>query len=557
MHLLSSLNSGFAGAALGWAEIYIRGTNTRATWYASFEGDGPNSSGADITLDAYGSALVYVNQLVDVVVKTPDGVVVKDYGDGYASPNMEVDSQSFTGTDYTGGGAAADKPTTLQSVLDLWKTNSGAIDWKVLIGSTATTLQNALGALNGLVYNVKSPAYGATGDGAGDDLAAIQAALAAAVAAGGGVVFFPVGNYRISAALTWDYRVHMFFMPGAQLNIDSATEKTLKFTGASAATGSTIIYGANLGALQPNTGAILSLEASQKLWCINCVLGANSNSTGDLVSISATQASVEFEDCQFFLWGSTKRAIYVTTGVPTYIRAERCKFITPATYNTVVIDASAATGAWHGLFESNVFDGLTNSTITGGTNMCIRPGAFGDHIYTNNLFLGTFSYALFLESAGRVIGNEFRSSVIAISVSGAIVRAEGNAFTSVTTRYDTGGGTLAAGSYLELDKYEALFSNTTTPTFGANTEFTEFISNTTVPTCTMSNGFYPGQPKRILFRNTSGANWVSVAFAGAAVSRVTSLVALDVAAGAMKMTSWVWTDETTAGSYHWLKYAEA
>lgn len=41
-------------------------------------------------------------------------------------------------------------------------------------------------------------AYGATGDGATNDTVAIQAAVDAVVTAGGGVVFFPVGNYLVT-----------------------------------------------------------------------------------------------------------------------------------------------------------------------------------------------------------------------------------------------------------------------------------------------------------------------------------------------------------------------
>ena len=44
-------------------------------------------------------------------------------------------------------------------------------------------------------YNVKSPAYGATGDGSTDDSAALQAAVDSASAAGGGTVFIPEGVY--------------------------------------------------------------------------------------------------------------------------------------------------------------------------------------------------------------------------------------------------------------------------------------------------------------------------------------------------------------------------
>jgi hypothetical protein len=49
-------------------------------------------------------------------------------------------------------------------------------------------------------YNVKD--YGADGDGAGNDLPEIQAAVDAATAAGGGVVFFPKGTYQIDCTTT-------------------------------------------------------------------------------------------------------------------------------------------------------------------------------------------------------------------------------------------------------------------------------------------------------------------------------------------------------------------
>ncbi|MCK5020391.1 MAG: hypothetical protein KAS32_25365, partial [Candidatus Peribacteraceae bacterium] len=54
---------------------------------------------------------------------------------------------------------------------------------------------------------VKSPwfdvrAYGAEGDGATNDTVAIQAAITAAIVAGGGVVFFPAGTYVCTGVLT-------------------------------------------------------------------------------------------------------------------------------------------------------------------------------------------------------------------------------------------------------------------------------------------------------------------------------------------------------------------
>ena len=53
------------------------------------------------------------------------------------------------------------------------------------------------------VYNVKG--YGAKGDGVTDDTTAIQAAITAAGAVGGGIVFFPYGTYLVSDDLTVSY----------------------------------------------------------------------------------------------------------------------------------------------------------------------------------------------------------------------------------------------------------------------------------------------------------------------------------------------------------------
>jgi hypothetical protein len=54
--------------------------------------------------------------------------------------------------------------------------------------------------VEGLFFNVKT--YGAVGDNTTDDTYAIQSAINAAQYAGGGTVFFPDGDYRVSATLT-------------------------------------------------------------------------------------------------------------------------------------------------------------------------------------------------------------------------------------------------------------------------------------------------------------------------------------------------------------------
>jgi hypothetical protein len=58
-------------------------------------------------------------------------------------------------------------------------------------------------------YNVKDPAYGAKGDGSTDDTTAINAAITAANAAGGGIVYVPYGTYIVSNVITLKTGVHL------------------------------------------------------------------------------------------------------------------------------------------------------------------------------------------------------------------------------------------------------------------------------------------------------------------------------------------------------------
>lgn len=536
MNLLSSLASGFLGAANGTAEIYVRGTSTRATVYDDFEASASDSSGADIVLDAYGSATVYVNQLVDVVVKDPDGAEVKNYTDGYASPNVEAITQSFMGVNYVTGVSAANNPTTLQQILDLWKTNSGAVDWKVLLGGVAQTLQVALGSLNGLVFNVKNPAYGAVGDGVANDQSAIAAALAAAVAAGGGIVFFPIGTYLTTSAIVWDYRVHIVMVPGASISINHATNGIIRFTSANSTNNPTIFYGVGFAASQSNTGVSVSLEAAQRLVLDSCIFGSTANLAGHHINVAASVLSLTVRNTRFILNGSARSAISCSSGYVGVLSLVRNYFITPATYTTSVVATDAFSTSFTLWVESNYFDALTNSTSAGG--IAIRIGAnCADAVVSSNRIVGIFTYGIFVDGNGpwRLFGNEWGSTVV--------------------NRYSIS-GTGVAGSYVELDKYESV-TTALTPTFSANTEYTEYVSNSTAPTVTMSNGFYAGQPKRTLFRNTSGGNWAAVAFAGASVLRVTSLPATAVTAGSSLMDVWIWTDHITPGTFVWLKYAEA
>lgn len=97
------------------------------------------------------------------------------------------------------------------------------------------------------LFNVAED-FGATGDGATDDRASIQAALTAAATAGGGTVYFPKGRYLLSTSggtaggMTWQLAVAgdnitLEFEPGAVLVSSVASARVLVAIGGSKVAG--------------------------------------------------------------------------------------------------------------------------------------------------------------------------------------------------------------------------------------------------------------------------------------------------------------------------------
>jgi hypothetical protein len=100
---------------------------------------------------------------------------------------------------------SGDLTAHLADTADAHDASAISFDPTGLSNVVATNVQDALEELDAAsgggggtslgLYNVKDPAYGATGDGTTDDTAAVQAAIDAAYTAGGGTVWFPPGTY--------------------------------------------------------------------------------------------------------------------------------------------------------------------------------------------------------------------------------------------------------------------------------------------------------------------------------------------------------------------------
>ena len=104
--------------------------------------------------------------------------------------------------------------------------------WENVAAETPATFATS-GVVKQSVYNVRD--YGALGDNVTDDTAAIQAALDAAHAVGGGDVFIPLGTYIISAALTFYNNIMIIGNGVAVSEIKQITNGTNAFTGVDAA----------------------------------------------------------------------------------------------------------------------------------------------------------------------------------------------------------------------------------------------------------------------------------------------------------------------------------
>lgn len=361
MKLIDLLSSGVRGAEDGSVGIFVRGTSTRAQIYHDFEGTDSETPSDDLTLDENGrpEEPIYVNQLVNVIVRDSSGVVVTEVVAGENASSVEVLSQSFTGIDYETAASAAGNPVPLSTVLDRWLTSAGRVDWNVLIGSTTYTIKGALAAFAGVFFNVKDPTFGAAGDGATDDSTAIAAANTAAQAAGGGIVYFPAGTYLTTVELVPGSKVS-FMGAGSGASIITIDDPHANIFTFSSATGKDpqFIRGLQLKASQSNDGLAVSVTAAVSLNIDDCYLG-NSSYTDSVVAINNASAIVNITNCTAEI-GTNPGGAHLAC-LAGRMCLTRCKVVFPSTYNSIAVEFSAATGG-------NVTDCFfANSTVSSGT----------------------------------------------------------------------------------------------------------------------------------------------------------------------------------------------
>lgn len=393
MHLLAPLAAGMAGAAGGTVEVYARGTSSPITLYTDFEGT--VTTGNPATLDANGRAKLYVDQYARCVVKNASGSTVIDFVDGKDANAVELRSASIIGNAYVGGAAAAGNPISVEAAINKVITSFGSTDWNVLLAGSSVTLQAALGALwRSRVFDVRQ--YGALGDGATNDLAAINAAASAANAAGGGVVFFPPGTYQINSPPTLFSTIE-YVGVGPSLSIIRAASDMIVF----------------IGATMPRAVRSLGLArfGAMTTWV---------SSTGS--------GSVVFEDCAFAsaTAGGTGSSAFSNsgTGKVTFVRCTMAtasgagQFWSVTSSGEMVVDGCVATGG-----VSGASIGFVSNVTSGAPGVLAKLTILNTIIDNSNIGSGGVTvFGLAANSYGvlRVTGSTFRPETASTSTQVAI-----------------------------------------------------------------------------------------------------------------------------------------
>lgn len=383
--LVQFLVAGVKGAESGTATFVLRGTASSAAsvMYNDFEGTAQPGTNV-ITLDSNGAAEVYVDAYVDVTLRNSAGTILRTVTVGNSATLVEVQSDSFTGTDYDGNPAnTAGEPITLAAVLDKWNDSAGATNWQVLVGGVSTNLQAALASgLTGAIINVKDPAYGAVGDGVTDDTTAIAAAQAVAA---GAPVFFPKGTYKVSTLSIADANVNWLGAgPGASI-ISGNTSTTLI-----ALTNNTNTAWKNFHGLSFTSSGtydrLFLLEESQNVSFANCAFDASQCSADVLACTSSAGLSKYlFTDCDFTLGAPTPRGIYnQATAGNRHISVKGCNFKVPSGFTGSIIAGSDFN------VEGSRFDA---SAVTTGTYYAVDA----EDAVTAGKFVGMFTGNRFLD----------------------------------------------------------------------------------------------------------------------------------------------------------------
>jgi len=285
-----------------------------------------------------------------------------------------------------------------------------------------------LGGLAGVVYNVMSPEFGATGDGVTDDATAIQAAIDAADDAGGGIVFFPAGQYSISSVLDWPGTVSLLGVGASSSAIAQSFNSGHMLSAEVGPTGfpPRVCAGLSLLSLATNTDETVDVEDGALVRMIGCLIAHGGTAAGCILVDASTTTRLSLEHCRLAV-ATTSTANMIESAGAARITASDCLFVTPATY-------TPANGIVYGTNITLSRCRFDNSATTSGTVLCVAfntttvTGDVQSCTFTNGgggtvtaIVLGSYATAsMFFEAE-----NTFGSSITAYSYTNAIAEPTG------------------------------------------------------------------------------------------------------------------------------------
>lgn len=490
--LVAPLACGFAAAPSGTAEFYNEGTATLATVYSDPHGVTQETTH---TLDQYGGLSRYVERRVDVVVKTAAGATVRTFTWGTDAREARVENLGFSGTDANGSTVAGGR-TTVDAVLTSLYASLGGPDGLTLLSGVPTTIHAALSASTAsILYSVKASAYGASGNDTNDDTNPIQAAINAAALAGGGLVWFPHGTYKITGSLS--------IPTGSKVALLGESESGVTIKQYTSGINGWLLFGADSTSIQ---GISFARNATAL--------------SGRILATSGGRISVI--GCTFAGYGGTQ--LYADTSANSEFNCYGCKFgqdeagsriglagVGGARFRFIACQLNVSLASAICFENAGQFD-LTGTTVTmtaaGATLFSTSATArvSGGRIDASGVTSGTT-----ILSAGASL--TIAGTQLEIGAGGTLQMASTGALNESATT-PTGSGTINVGA--PTAGYSTSRNVHFTATSGALTNYTanaafgiHEITTSTSGTFTMNAPTGPtlsGWPLTFILRNTSGAN---------------------------------------------------
>ena len=216
----------------GKVYTYAAGTTTPLATYTTAAASTPNTN--PVILDSRGEASIFFSA-------ANYKIVVKD---------------SLDSTIWTQDNLAGDQAATILAALAASTGSSLVGHLPSGTGAIATTVQQQLRNIQAWYVNVKDAPFYAKGDGSTDDIIAIQAAIDYVNSLGGGVVFFPTGDYHHSTPIKSYSNVSLIGAGQEATKLTKTGSGTLALTGPEATASNATLVCLDLAKMSDGSGNV-------------------------------------------------------------------------------------------------------------------------------------------------------------------------------------------------------------------------------------------------------------------------------------------------------------